>query len=64
MKVDQIAVQQLEITPINEELSVKRIFQSFHVKGILTKFCALKSHLNDNGSTLNLRISFIHDKNS
>ena len=32
VKVDHIAVQQLEITPINEELSVKRIFQSFHVK--------------------------------
>ena len=62
MKVDHIAVQQLEVTPTNEALSEKRIFEQFHVKGILTNISAVKSHHNDDGSTLNLRTAFIHDK--
>ena len=31
MKIDHIAVQQLEITPIIEALSEKGIFEHFHV---------------------------------
>ena len=44
MKVDHIAVQQLEITPINEALSEKGIFENFHVKGILTNISAAFIH--------------------
>ena len=62
MKVDHIAVQQLEITPINEALSEKGIFEHFHVKGILTNISAVKSHDDDDGSNLNLRTAFIHNK--
>ena len=49
VKLDHIAVQQLEIMPINEALSEKKIFERFHVKGILTNISAVKSHHNDNG---------------
>ena len=62
MKVDHIAVQQLEITPINEALSENRIFERFHVKEILTNISAVKSHHNDDGSNLNLHTEFIQDK--
>ena len=64
VKVDHIAVQQLEVTPTNEALSEKRIFERFHVKGIFTNISAVKSHHNDDGSTLNLRTTFIHDNTS
>ena len=54
-KVNHIAVQQLEVTPINETISEKGIFEHFHVKGILTNIFVVKSHHNDDGSNLNLR---------
>ena len=61
MKVDHIAVQQLEITAINEANSEKGIFELFHVKGILTNISAVKSHHYDDGSNFNLSTAFIHE---
>ena len=55
VKVNHIAVQQLEVTPINKAISEKGIFEHFHVKGILTNIFVVKSHHNDDGSNLNLR---------
>ena len=42
VKVDHIAVQQLEITPIYKALSEKGIFERFNVKGISTNVSAVK----------------------
>ena len=62
VKVDHIAVQQLEETPINEALSEKVIIARFYVKGILTNISTVKLHHNDDGSNFNLRTAFINDK--
>ena len=62
VKVDHIAVQQLEITPIYKALSEKGIFERFNVKGISTNVSAVKWHNSDDGSNLNLGTAFIQDK--
>ena len=62
VKIDHIAVQQLEITSINEALSEKGITERFYVKGILTNISTIKLHHNDNGSNLNLCTAFINGK--